>query len=63
MCGVARWLLKKGEKGLLKSFRKRWFVYDDSKGLLKYYKQKGDKKELGYVCASNTPCCSLDNKL
>ena len=45
--GGNRLLLKRGERGLIKSYKLRWFVYDDTTGYLKYYKQRGDTKSQG----------------
>jgi hypothetical protein len=41
-------LLKRGEKGLIKSFKSRWFVYDDESGYLRYFKNNKERLSLGY---------------
>ena len=49
-CGVTalcRWLSKKGQKGLIKSYKSRWFKYEDAYGLLRYYKKDTDHVSLG----------------
>ena len=55
-----RQLLKRGEKGLIKSFKSRWFVYDDECGYLRYFKNKNERLSLGCVSRSSwAGLCSL----
>lgn len=46
------WLKKKGEKGLVKTFKKRWFTLDGEK--LKYYAKQGDENSLKGFIMLNT---------
>eukprot|EP00008_Paramoeba_atlantica_P003619 CAMPEP_0201487150 /NCGR_PEP_ID=MMETSP0151_2-20130828/11144_1 /ASSEMBLY_ACC=CAM_ASM_000257 /TAXON_ID=200890 /ORGANISM="Paramoeba atlantica, Strain 621/1 / CCAP 1560/9" /LENGTH=255 /DNA_ID=CAMNT_0047872129 /DNA_START=241 /DNA_END=1008 /DNA_ORIENTATION=+ len=48
---ISGFLQKRGEKGLVKNFKKRWFVFDgnDPQKRVFYYPSPDDMKELGYI--------------
>jgi hypothetical protein len=48
---IAGYLLKRGEKGLMKGFKKRWFIFngEESDKKVYYYEARDDKKDLGAI--------------
>lgn len=44
---VEGWLLKKGDKGLVKGYKKRWFSLQNNR--LYYYQNASDPQPLGYI--------------
>lgn len=48
---VRGWLSKKGEKGLVKLYRRRWFVMDEER--IRYYRQSDEREQRGHIEVDN----------
>lgn len=60
LCG---YLEKFGEKGIIKTWKRRWFVYDPRRCLLHYYHRPQDVEPLGNINISNASFRADDKSL